>query len=198
MNISKYFWDLNRGSLRETEKILKNPRHPRFSAKMVTFLSRCDKPRELYTVLPKKKFIESWPKIRSYWMKIDRRSTFRDWWQTIYEELLGESRKKRQRVIGKTPAFFSKLGIQVRQARIRKGLSQEQLALTIGMKQPDVSKIEEGKNNMTLNTLMRLCKILGIKKYLWTNRSEKVHAGKNNRGSLDSFRVFLAYKASFA
>lgn len=46
---------------------------------------------------------------------------------------------------------------------LEKGLNQHQVALSVGMRQPDISKIEEGKINITLNTLMRLCKVLGIK-----------------------------------
>jgi len=52
--------------------------------------------------------------------------------------------------------------MKIRDARIQKGLSQKQLALRIGMKQPDISRIEEGKKNITLFTLTRLCKVLGI------------------------------------
>jgi len=32
------------------------------------------------------------------------------------------------------------------------------------MKQPDISRIEEGKKNITLFTLIRLCKVPGIRK----------------------------------
>lgn len=34
----------------------------------------------------------------------------------------------------------------------------------VSMKQPDVSKVEEGKKNITLFTLIRLCKTLGIQR----------------------------------
>ena len=54
--------------------------------------------------------------------------------------------------------------MEIRDARIQRGLSQKQLALRIGMKQPDISKIEEGKKNITLFTLNRLCRVLGIEK----------------------------------
>ena len=56
MNIKKYFWDLNESALEETERILGNPNHPRFTARMVTLLSRCDKPRELFSLLTRKDF----------------------------------------------------------------------------------------------------------------------------------------------
>ena len=63
-----------------------------------------------------------------------------------------------------TPVFFRKFGELIKEARIQKGLSQKQLAHRIGMKQPDVSMIEEGRKNITLYTVMRFCSVLGIKK----------------------------------
>lgn len=163
--IAKYFWDLKGTSLKETERILRNPHHPQFAQRMTVLLSRCDKPKELFSVLPREKFVDAWPKIRSYWTKRIRRSDSRDWWQTLYEQLLEDSYPRASvRAQGKTPAFLREFGDAIREARIQRGFSQQQLALRVGMKQPDVSRIEEGKKNMTLFTLMRLCKVLGIKK----------------------------------
>lgn len=164
MKISKYFWGLNSQALKETEKILKDFRHPKFAARLVTFLSRCDKPKELFSLISKQEFIEVWPRVRSYWLKIAHRSDFRAWWETIYEQLLQEYRHKQKRPTGKSCALFLKIGRMVKEARLEKGLSQNELAFKIGMKQPDISKIEEGKKNITLETLTRLCKVLEIKK----------------------------------
>ena len=163
MNIKKYFWDLNESALEETERILGNPAHPRFTARMVTLLSRCDKPRELFSLLPRKDFMEAWPKIRSYWLKQTRRSDFRDWWETIYEQMVEQYHHIEKKAKGETPTFFRTIGRIIKEKRIEKGLSQKQLALTVRMKQPDVSKVEEGKKNITLFTLIRLCKALDIK-----------------------------------
>lgn len=163
MIISKYFWDLNKGALKRAGQILKNHKHPEFVAKAVTLLSRCDKPKELFSIITKKEFIEIWPKIRTYWMKRARQSTFRDWWETIYEQMLGKQQTRQRNIKGRQPEFFGKFGRLIKEARINKGLSQKQLASIIGMKQPDISNIEDGKKNITLYTLMRLCKILRIK-----------------------------------
>ncbi|MBU2540275.1 MAG: helix-turn-helix domain-containing protein [Candidatus Omnitrophica bacterium] len=164
MIIAKYFWDLKEGALRETKKILKNSQHPKFTMRMATFLSRCDKPKELFSVISKKEFVKIWPKIRVYWVKRIRQSEFRDWWETIYEQLLDEYQHKQKRAEGKTPAFFREFGKLIKEARVEKGLSQKQLAFRIGMKQPDISRVEEGKKNITMFTLIRLSRILGIKR----------------------------------
>ena len=164
MKVSKYFWDLNEKALQETKKILKNPQHPKFIGRIVTFLSRCDQPKELFSLISKKEFIEIWPKIRSYWVKVARESDFRDWWETIYEQILEESGGKSKKPKGKPSTLFIKIGRLIRDVRIRKGLSQKELAIKAGMRQPDISKIEEGKKNITTTTLARLCNILDIKK----------------------------------
>jgi len=162
MNVEKYFWDLKKKALKETKGILKDPGHPRFTERVVTLLSRCDKPEELFSVIPRRKFVEIWPGIRTYWIKRIRRSDFRDWWETIYEQILEKYRQRPGKTKGGTPVAFRTIGMKIRDARIQKGLSQKQLALRIGMKQPDISRIEEGKKNITLFTLTRLCKVLGI------------------------------------
>ena len=164
VNISKYFWSLNKKALKETEKILKDFQHPKFAARMVTFLSRCDQPKELFSLISKEEFIKVWPKIKSYWLKIASTSDFRAWWETIHEQLLEEYRNKQKRPKGKSFALFLKIGKLIREARIEKGLSQRELAFKTGMKQPDISMIEKGKKNITMETLTCLCKILEIKK----------------------------------
>ncbi len=163
MTIAQYFWDLNPRALKETETILKNPEHPQFAIRMTTLLSRCDKPKELFKIISKSQFVDSWPKIRAFWIKQTRQSDFRDWWETIYEELLAEYQPKLKKLEGKAPFFLQKFGKRIKEARIEKGLSQKQLALSAGMRQPDISRVEEGKKNVTLYTLARLCQILEIK-----------------------------------
>lgn len=164
MNIAKYFWDLKEGALREVRKTIKDPRHPLFNKRMVTLLSRCDRPKELFSVISKKMFIEVWPGVRTHWIKITRRSEFRDWWETIYEQLTKSFYERPKRKNGSVSVRFRRIGIMIKEARIDIELSQKQLASRIGMKQPDISNIEEGKKNITLYTLMRICKILEIKR----------------------------------
>lgn len=163
MRVSKYFWDLNDKAAKEAEIVLRQPHHPKFIARLVSLLSRCDKPKELFSLISKDEFMEIWPKARAYWIKTARESDFRDWWQTIYEQLLREYKIKEPRSKGGSSVLFLRIGRMLREARLRKGLSQNQLALKTGMKQPDISNIEEGNKNITLGTLTSLCKVLEIK-----------------------------------
>lgn len=160
MNIKKYFWSLNSKAIRKTKKILKNTDHPGFTKNMVAILSRCDKPREVFSLITKKKFTEVWPKIRRYWAKTNQSPEFRAWWQTVYEGLLGIQKKK---MPGEPSVFASQIGKTIRNYRIEKEISQSDLAKRSGINQPDISAIEKGKKNITIETLLRLCKVLGIK-----------------------------------
>jgi DNA-binding Xre family transcriptional regulator len=159
---SKYFWDLNETALKETASILNDPGDSKFQSRAIRILSRCQDPKELFSIISKKNFIKAWPKLRKRWAKIDKESDFRDWWQTIYEEVLGRQ-SKRKKIIGTPALLFKDIGLKIKEARIAKDMSQEDLALTVGMKQPDISKIEEGKKNITLETLARICRCLDIK-----------------------------------
>lgn len=161
---SKYFWNLNEKALEEIEQIFQNSNHPKFKMHMVTFLSRCQNPKELFALVKKDSFIKFWPKVKKYWKKVSGHSDFIDWWQTICEQLLQGKGLAVKRPSGKPLPSLLKVGEKIKKARIEKGFSQKELALQAGMKQPDISKIEEGKKNITLLTLSILCKVLEIKK----------------------------------
>ncbi len=55
-----------------------------------------------------------------------------------------------------------RLGIAIADARRAAGFTQEELARRAGKKQADVSKIENGKNEPTLQTLANFARILRI------------------------------------
>ena len=162
MNLKKYFWPLNPKALREVKVILKNPRHPKFMERAFTLLSRCDNPREVFSAIDKKQFVEVWPRLRRYWVKMNQAPDFKAWWETVYEQLI-QNKKTKQGLKGRPPEIFLKIGRLIREKRLKKGMSQLDFARQAGMNQPDISAIESGRKNITLATLIRLCKILGLK-----------------------------------
>ena len=56
--LGKYFWSYSKKSVEETAKILKNPEHRFFRERLITLMSRCDKPRELFKIVPEDIFLE--------------------------------------------------------------------------------------------------------------------------------------------
>ena len=159
---SKYFWDLNEKAVRELGGIFKDPGHPKFNMRIVSFLSRCQKPKELFLFVDKNDFIKFWPKVKKYWKKTEGSVDFIDWWETVYEQLLQKKGASPKKPSGEPMPFLLIIGAKIREARVNKGLSQKELAFQVGMKQPDISKIEDGKTNITLITLFSLAKALAI------------------------------------
>lgn len=162
MNVRKYFWDLNEKAVKETEKIFKNPFHPKYIQRAFTLLSRIDDPKKLFSVMGKEQFIDTWSHIKRYWNKIGQAKDFMAWWDTVYKNLL-ERRGIKQRFNGEPSEIFLHIGEVVKRARVEKGLSQLQLAQRVGMKQPHISSLEKGEKNVTIETLARICKVLDIK-----------------------------------
>lgn len=162
MNIKKYFWDMKPEAIDETMEIIENPWHPKFPERMVRLLSRCDEPKEIFSIIDKKDFIDFWPRIRQKWARTNQSPDFRAWWETVYEGLI------KKQVVQKTPKGarleeIRKIGKIIKEAREAKGWSQKELGQRLHMRQPDISAIETGKQNLTIETLIRIGRVLGIK-----------------------------------
>lgn len=162
MKIEKYFWNLNPKALKETKKILQNPFHPQFESKIITLLSRCDRPKEVFALLGRDKFIESWPKIRRAWNRMGQYTDFKAWWETIYEQLLSRKTVKAGPE-GNEPSILRTIGLLLKNERNKLGLSQSDLSQRVHVNQPDLSDIERGRKNITMLTFFRLCKALNMK-----------------------------------
>jgi transcriptional regulator with XRE-family HTH domain len=55
------------------------------------------------------------------------------------------------------------IGRRIRAARLASGVSQETLAGKIGMTRGNYARIEQGRTNVTLDTLLRIAAGLGMK-----------------------------------
>lgn len=78
--------------------------------------------------------------------------------ETIYED--GETVREEK------PAAFVMVGNAVAAARARKGLSQKELSDITGIDQSDISKIERGIANPSVNTLSRIARALDAKLHI--------------------------------
>lgn len=54
------------------------------------------------------------------------------------------------------------LGENIREARLHANLTQETVALRMGIDRSSVVEIERGRRNMTINTLMGLADAIGV------------------------------------
>lgn len=57
-------------------------------------------------------------------------------------------------------AYF--VGEAIKKARLRQNLTQEELGERVGVKRSQISKLESGKSSITLSTMSRVFKALGI------------------------------------
>jgi ribosome-binding protein aMBF1 (putative translation factor) len=67
-----------------------------------------------------------------------------------------EARQKRQPLSAERDLFF----MQLLQARLKRGLSQADLASRLTMSQSAISRIESGRGNPSLNTILKVIKAL--------------------------------------
>lgn len=58
--------------------------------------------------------------------------------------------------------FLQDVGARVKEARLRKRLSQAQLADLLGLTPPYISNIETGKQNMSITALAKISDVLGV------------------------------------
>jgi transcriptional regulator with XRE-family HTH domain len=61
-----------------------------------------------------------------------------------------------------TPTVLRELGLRIREVRRTKGLTQEQAAEALGMLAPNYARIEQGRANVTVDTLVRVANALGV------------------------------------
>lgn len=59
--------------------------------------------------------------------------------------------------------FLAQFGATVRELRKGKSLSQEKLALEIGMDLTSINEIENGRRNPTLRTIVRIARVLEVR-----------------------------------
>lgn len=57
-------------------------------------------------------------------------------------------------------AYF--VGEAIKQARLKQHLTQEELGERVGVKRSQICKLENGKSSITLSTMSRVFKALGI------------------------------------
>ena len=161
-----WLWDRRIG-FSEAKKILSRPEDDRFILIASLLLARKVNPREVFKdYLDPVLFCKEWQRIKKK-MKQDRWGGQRlIFWQAIYEKLLARYRKKGTQLIrGRDAAprdpVCEALGREMQRVRKEEGLSQEQLAQKAGVSHQLISRIEKGKENISLITLKKISKALG-------------------------------------
>ncbi len=154
-----WLWDSRLGEGRVRE-ILKNENHPKFDIYAEKLFSRVNEPKMAFSIVDKVTFCKKWPSIKKRMKKdrwLENRVVF---WQTIYERVYERLRKSGIKIRSAQetdiPAQRLKLSQQIRDIRMKLGYTQGGIAKRLGVIQQYVSKIETGRENVSVDTLTRI------------------------------------------
>lgn len=166
-----WLWD-RRITKRQAKLILDNPRHPKFISLVSLLLSRKNTPQEVFRgYLKPKDFFHHWREIKSRMRRDAWNNPRIEFWQAIYEKLLEKYRLKGMDISPKSRAkavseFCHSVGQKLRDLRKQKNLTQASLAKELNISQQMISRIESGRENISLLTLKRIVDELGAKVFI--------------------------------
>ncbi len=149
----------------EAKKILKDAANHKFDIYAEKLFSRMSDPKIVFSIVDKVTFCKKWPCIKKR-MKKDRwlkeRVVF---WQTIYERALEQLKEQgikiRESRETDIPPERMKIAQQIRDIREKLGYTQRDVAKKLGVIQQYISKIENGHENLSIDTARRIADVLG-------------------------------------
>lgn len=163
-----WLWDRNI-SAKQAEKILGNPEHPEFIALAALLLSRKNIPREVFRdYLNPLVFCRRWKEIKQKMRRDAWQSPRIGFWQAVYEKVLEKYRGNNRGILLRNKAmpideFCLLVGGKLRLLRKQKNLTQNMLADKLKVSQQLISRIESGRENVSLLTLRKIAEKLGAK-----------------------------------
>ena len=158
-------WDVRRSD-EEIRKILKDPSHPSFLHYAALLLARVNVPREVFSrYLRKEDFCIQWDNIKRRMRKDQLGQDRVQFWQAVYrhvkEDLKAKGITLRQPAKAAVQGSLrARVGRRIREIRRAKKITQAELARGAGLTQQFLSKIEQGTENISLDTVERIQKSL--------------------------------------
>lgn len=161
---SEWLWD-SKLTERQAARILKDGRDPRFLMLAEKLIGRLSPPKKVFAFLDKGTFCQNWAKIKK---RLRTDAWMQDkvvFWQVIYEatleELKNQGFKLRKREEKSISEVQRAVAAQIKEWRLGKGLTQKQFAAKLNVIQPYISRLEKGTENVSLETLEKISKVLG-------------------------------------
>jgi len=163
---TNWLWDsrIKEGAARE---ILRDKDNPKFEIYAEKLFSRVNDPKVVFSIVDKTVFCKKWPAVKKR-MRKDRwlgdRVIF---WQTIYERVLEGLKEQGVRIREPRETEISaeriKLAQEIKDIRVELGYTQKDMAKKLGVIQQYVSKIENGYENFSVDTLKRIADVFDRK-----------------------------------
>lgn len=161
-----WLWDKNIAA-KEAINILHHPEHPRFITLASLLLSRKNDPAEVFReYLKPRDFCLYWLKIKRKMRKDAWNNPRIDFWQAVYERLLEKYKGRGKKIFLRKQRmpineFCHSFGQKIKELRVKRKLTQKMLSDKLGISQQMISRIESGKENISLLTLKKITEILG-------------------------------------
>ena len=152
---NNWLWD-RKTTEAGAKKILTDPANKDFISMAGLLLARKNDPREVFKqYLDPRLFCERWPSIKRK-MRQDKWTEPRIvFWQAIYENLAQKYRRQgvlfRKEALARDP-LCTEVGKKISDIRREQGLSQKEFAAKMGVSQQLISRIEKGRENISLVT----------------------------------------------
>jgi len=161
---TNWLWD-TRLRKDEAKRILQDGANPRFPLYAEKLLARVADPGIVLRLINEQTFCRKWPTLKKRLQKDRWLATRVLFWQTIYERLLVRLKERgihiRRPPQGPSTPERQQLADQIRRLRERMGFSQKDVARRLGVIQQYVSKLESGRENVSLDTLKRVADAFG-------------------------------------
>lgn len=161
-----WLWDRDISD-EEIKKIFSNIEDLQYIPLAALLLSRTNSAQDVFKeYIKQKEFFLLWSRIKRQMRKNSWNDPRIEYWQAIYDTLKKkpefiELRPPKEFVEAPLP-IYREIGTKIREARQRSGLTQQKLAEKLNISQQIISRIESGKQNVSVKTLSRICESLGI------------------------------------
>jgi DNA-binding XRE family transcriptional regulator len=162
-----WLWD-RKITIREAKNILKHPEEPKFIELASLLLLRKNSPQEVFKeYLSPIDFCQNWQKIKKMMRKDAWGEPRLYFWQAVYEKV--KEKLKKKNIIFKTSLvpvssdFCREIGCKIKHLRKEGGLTQKELAKKLNISQQIISRIESGRQNVSLLTLENIASKLEVK-----------------------------------
>jgi DNA-binding XRE family transcriptional regulator len=162
-----WLWD-RKITVKKAKAILSDPKNEHFISLSSLLLSRKNTPKEVFeNYLRPREFLINWNRIKRQMRKDSWNNPRIEFWQAIYETVKKKYEKRgihipKEVSLAKPQDEFCKIiADKIKVVRIQKGLTQTSLARKLKVSQQMISRIEQGRENVSLLTLKKIVDCLG-------------------------------------
>jgi len=161
-----WLWDKNIDE-QQVKAVLSDIEEKKFVPYAALLLSRNNSAKEVFSeFISKENFFVGWNRIKKQMRKNAWNEPRIEYWQAIYDTLKEEkpelNKLKTSQFKESVFSISREIGSKIKLLREHSGLTQRDLAKKLGISQQIISRIEGGKQNVSVETLSSICVALGV------------------------------------